>query len=698
MATLNYNNVSMEIPIPSNYTNNTGYISQLPYTAQTINDNQDAFVSDYSGKLMSAIEINWGNAHSDEQESFPAYINSSLDIVAGMSYLNSRTTYIYNKSSSHETEIGNIKADINKINNTYIYKMKNDISSLNERVNNAHFEYQYFTIEVEDQAVINIDNMLRYIFLFDNNNQIIDGQIDEPDNLKNIVFEYSYNGENWEAIEFGDDNSFSHEFNKKILLRCDCSMLDETSFGNHTRDMLRINVSTFDRSSRENFKVYGNIMSLIYGENFIGKNDFLNKVFDNLFTDSFITDAKNLILPTTVILYCYNNMFANCTKLISAPKLPAKELKRGCYDGMFSDCESLENAPDLPATILTDSCYKYMFTGCTSLKSAPNLPAKQLKKSCYESMFDGCAYLENAPVLPAITMKENCYRYMFNNCKSLENTPDLPGMIMAENCYKSMFEGCTNLKSIPNSLPSTSLAKHCYDSMFKGCTYLNVVLDLPATDLTEGCYAHMFENCKNLKKAPELKADLLYENCYAHMFNGCTSLNYIRMLGFYYFNVNDSNIQKLIQPGQIANIPNTEYLQKCMPFFAYNVSNNGVFYRNRMYPDMQGSQELDLPVASDMNLHSGYPNNWATKKDIGISVINEIYQRHVGEGEQTDQQIMNYPLNIEDMQMMLADLSTQITGLSNNLETNIERLADTEQRIDRVSQQAAQIEQGSIHG
>lgn len=39
-----------------------------------------------------------------------------------------------------------------------------------------------------------------------------------------------------------------------------------------------------------------------------------------------------------------------------------------CYNNMFEDCTSLISIPKLPATTLTESCYQSMFNGCTSLK------------------------------------------------------------------------------------------------------------------------------------------------------------------------------------------------------------------------------------------------------------------------------------------------------------------------------------------
>ena len=122
--------------------------------------------------------------------------------------------------------------------------------------------------------------------------------------------------------------------------------------------------------STAGFNVEGNIMSLIYGDNFIGQTSLNNS-------------------------YTFVNLFDNCTDLTSAENLilPATTLAGSCYQGMFSGCTSLATAPELPATTLTNNCYQSMFGGCSSLTTAPELPATTLANSCYYQMFYGCRNL-----------------------------------------------------------------------------------------------------------------------------------------------------------------------------------------------------------------------------------------------------------------------------------------------------------------
>ena len=150
--------------------------------------------------------------------------------------------------------------------------------------------------------------------------------------------------------------------------------------------------------------------------------------------------------PTALAKYCYQRMFHGCTKLVSAPALPATTLANYCYRRMFQGCTSLTTAPELPATTLANNCYDYMFQDCTSLTTAPELPATTLASSCYMSMFLNCTSLTTAPELPATTLKYSCYMSMFQGCTSLTTAPELPATKLEKSCYFDMFYGCTSLK------------------------------------------------------------------------------------------------------------------------------------------------------------------------------------------------------------------------------------------------------------
>ena len=286
-------------------------------------------------------------------------------------------------------------------------------------------------------------------------------------------------------------------------------------------------IGTFSSSNK--FNASGNIMSLLYSDDFNGQTSLEGKgnAFKHLFSNcKYLIDSSNLILPpTTLVNACYASMFQGCTSLTTAPELPATTLVNNCYDGMFQGCTSLTATPELPATTLANYCYRYMFNDCTSLTTVPSiLPATTLEDCCYYMMFDGCTSLTTAPELPATTLAIWCYYYMFSGCENLTTAPSiLPATTLKECCYFSMFGGCTSLTTAPE-LPATKLAKSCYGIMFSGCTSLTTAPELPATTLATQCYDRMFAACTSLTTAPELPATTLATQCYKGMFSGCTSL------------------------------------------------------------------------------------------------------------------------------------------------------------------------------
>ena len=316
------------------------------------------------------------------------------------------------------------------------------------------------------------------------------------------MFSYSVDdGETWEIISYSEVNqcsTYSELIPKgtKVLLR----NLHTTIWGGASR----ILATSF-------FHLEGNVMSLIYGDNFIGKRECryfraLTSVFKG---NIFLTNIDNLILPAT-------------------------SLSSLCYQSMFEGCTSLTNVPInlLPATDLTptdnystSSCYSNMFAHCTSLRNVPRLPATTLSKNCYGSMFMGCTSLTNVPsdLLPATALTENCYAYMFTSCTSLTNVPKLPAKLLAPGCYYNMFggvrdisyySGCTSLTNVPSDLlPATSLMGGCYEGMFYGCTSLTSAPVLPAEILTERCYYQMFGNCESLNSITCLATDISASGC-----------------------------------------------------------------------------------------------------------------------------------------------------------------------------------------
>jgi hypothetical protein len=169
----------------------------------------------------------------------------------------------------------------------------------------------------------------------------------------NEKISYSINNAGWKS-----SNSISLPANGSVRIKGNLTPASANGIG------------TF--SATGNYRVYGNVMSLLYGDSFVNKE----------------------LVNSHEYVFC--RLFYNNTKLIDASKLilPATTLIDSCYALMFYGCTSLTTAPiELPATTLASGCYTLMFSGCTSLTTAPELPAAVLKSTCYTSMFNNCANL-----------------------------------------------------------------------------------------------------------------------------------------------------------------------------------------------------------------------------------------------------------------------------------------------------------------
>lgn len=126
------------------------------------------------------------------------------------------------------------------------------------------------------------------------------------------------------------------------------------------------------------FEAQGNIMSLLYGDNYEGQTESTSIEggdFYGLFADTNIENAENLELPMTELTdYCYQYMFSGCTLLETAPTLSAETLVDGCYDNMFNGCSSLSYikmiATDITATDCLNNWVANVAASGTFVKSA----------------------------------------------------------------------------------------------------------------------------------------------------------------------------------------------------------------------------------------------------------------------------------------------------------------------------------------
>lgn len=170
--------------------------------------------------------------------------------------------------------------------------------------------------------------------------------------------QYSINGGSWITILASSSTTISVSEGDVVRLKGTNS--------SYSKD--KSNYSGFEGGTAE-FNVEGNIMSLIYGDNFVGQTTLPTKYnFCSLFKLAKVISAKNLILPAeTLTEGCYRAMFSKCSYLIEAPEtLTATVLAKDCCWYMFEEC-SFEKAPLLPASTLVQTCYGWMFTKCPNL-------------------------------------------------------------------------------------------------------------------------------------------------------------------------------------------------------------------------------------------------------------------------------------------------------------------------------------------
>lgn len=424
--------------------------------------------------------------------------------------------------------------------------------------------------------------------------------------------------------------------------------------------------------------VEGNIMSLIYGDDFVGKDNFGEITYKGLFQELFggtgfsnrfnIVSADDLSLPATALTEsCYSSMLSR-TNIKRAPKLSrAKVLAKNCYSSMFGSCYNLTSVPELKPTTIDSGSYRSMFALCTSLTKIPAFEsANIIGDECFANMFRDCTNLTEIPErlfkhetqLPA-----SACNYMFSGCTSLSAVSEnlLENVTSANaHSFDGMFRGCTNLVTPPKLLLKPTSAS-MYANMFSGCTSLTTLPELVSdseyalaasgfygtfadcTSLTVipegylsniisvGSYAmnDMFSGCTSLTTVPEgllpIRDKLAY-GCYRFMFAGCTSLTRGPILPTYDLTINNANY---CYEGMYSGCTNLNEIT-CMAVsgintartrnWAVNVAPTGTLYKHK------GSTAW---VADSV---SSIPPGW-TAVDIDIALNKESTALNVGDTE-----------------------------------------------------------------
>lgn len=341
-----------------------------------------------------------------------------------------------------------------------------------------------------------------------------------------------------------------------------------------------------------NASVQGNVMSLVYYDDFVGQTEIFNQYqFLGLFYQgTHITSAENLILPSrTLENSCYRSMFNGCTSLTTAPALPATTLVEGCYFGMFNGCTSLNYIKCLATDKSALECTQYWVSGVTGtgdfVKSAsmtgwrtgvsgipsgwrvrndgePAPPPYSQQYLTIESVNNNnTIYFSTADTGVTKTISASTdggatwTEYTSTNTGSGTTIATLNrGDKLLLKGTNAAYTNTVSFYTITNKINATAnfylygnimslisgdsfsnadtlATGYTFYQFFKGTGVVNAEnLIMPATTLTERCYYQMFSGCTSLTTAPALPATTLATTCYQGMFYGCTNLNSITCL------------------------------------------------------------------------------------------------------------------------------------------------------------------------
>ena len=196
------------------------------------------------------------------------------------------------------------------------------------------------------------------------------------------TIEYSLNDGEWTPITAGHDSTIAVSAGDIVKFKGenDYYATSNTAY------------SGFGNIGTATYNVYGNIMSLIYGDNFVDQIVLpTSYTFCCLFDGSNVVSAQHLVLPATIATpHCYRAMFANCALLTKAPEiLPAMALADNCYRYMFNNSVQMATTPELPAPTLATNCYVGLFNACSSVSYIKCLAASIPYASCTSNWVTG---------------------------------------------------------------------------------------------------------------------------------------------------------------------------------------------------------------------------------------------------------------------------------------------------------------------
>lgn len=217
------------------------------------------------------------------------------------------------------------------------------------------------------------------------------------------------------------------------------------------------------------YKIYGNILSLSFGDEYItfpslDMEQYFHYTFHETRWKTNLANAENLWLPTRGLTRaCFYEMFKGCANLVKGPNILAKVLPESACDAMFRECPSLTDMPTILAETIQGGTFVCTFFACTALVNTTTLHVKNIignSSVAMSAMFDGCSSLTTTPTWnETVTINlqwpgEHSMDSMFNGCTSLTDASPIHITIndpLATDGYafNNMFSGCTSLVTGP---------------------------------------------------------------------------------------------------------------------------------------------------------------------------------------------------------------------------------------------------------
>lgn len=154
---------------------------------------------------------------------------------------------------------------------------------------------------------------------------------------------FTKNGSDWTLMSENVNNELNVQ--QGDILQFKCALVKTETFP----------FAIYGSNTTSEFNAYGNILSVVYGDDFENKSDILELVtdigyspFEEMFIECPIKDASNLCLPDVQLMEGeYRNMFAH-SEISKAPTIIPAYLNECCYYGMFDDCKYLRGDIVIP--------------------------------------------------------------------------------------------------------------------------------------------------------------------------------------------------------------------------------------------------------------------------------------------------------------------------------------------------------------